>query len=179
MADLTSDSPTYLSSERYVTERFGRRRLIIRATGQPPAALSFDQRMKLGNISITCIYVCNLCLIVCSHEWLCFRKTEGFVDFLQRDFSRDGYFRMCLRGGRSKRGGKRVKAALEDAHQRGSNSTAGARFPIGKWANPPNVTLNKTKNFPDRGPNTMQTPWKKSKPLSNRQLANQARSRHR
>jgi hypothetical protein len=134
--------------------------------------------MKLGNITISCIYVCNLFWIFCTHDSLCFRKTEGVLEVLQRGCPRGSYFRICLRGGRSKRGGKRVKAALEDALQRGSNSTAGARFPIGKWAKSPNATLNKTINFPERGL-TDQTPWKKKKPLSNRQLANQARNRHR
>lgn len=86
---------------------------------------------------------------------------------------------MNLRGGRSKRGGKRVKAALDEAHQRGSNSTAGARYPVGKWAtiakNGTNVTR-QTQNFVHTGERTL---WTKKKPLSNRQLANQARTRHR
>jgi hypothetical protein len=134
--------------------------------------------MKLGNIGLT-LFVCNLCFIVCTHESLCFRKKEEIVEVSKKGFSFNGYFRINLRGGRSKRGGKRVKAALEDALQRGSNSTAGARFPIGKWAQRPNATMNKTTNFPDRGQSREQTPWTKTKPLSNRQLANQARSRHR
>ncbi len=131
--------------------------------------------LKFCSISLTCVFVCNLWFIVCTHESFCLRKTVGQVEVFQREFSR---LRIRLRGGRSKRGGKRVKAALEDALQRGSNSTAGARFPVGKWAKSPNATLNQTK-FPDHGLSAAQTPWKKKKPLSNRQLANEARNRHR
>jgi hypothetical protein len=135
--------------------------------------------MKIGNITLPWIYICNLCWIICTSESFCCRETGGLVEVSQWNFARNDFIRTRLRGGRSKRGGKRVKAALEDALQRGSNSTAGARFPIGKWAKSPNATVNQTKILPESGFRAALTPWKKKKPLSNRQLANQARSKHR
>jgi hypothetical protein len=84
-----------------------------------------------------------------------------------------------LRGGRSKRGGKRVKAALEDAQSRGSNSTAGARYPVGRWASLSRNNTNMTEQTQGFVQSSERSPWTKKKPLSNRQLANQARNRHR
>lgn len=96
-----------------------------------------------------------------------------------------------LRGGRSKRGGRRVKAALEDAQKRGSNSTAAARFPVGKWtrsspilniskaSSEAPILRNSSTDF-QSAPSTLEMyKKKKKKPLSNRQLANKASARHR
>ena len=117
-----------------------------------------------------------------------------------------------LRGGRSKRGGKRVKVALAIARKYGSNSTAGARFPtrfgpaITKWSSPDQNKVLLSPFMPGKvngstGPqffhnasyknlSKVYAPFqtmgrfpvpyvKKKKPLSNRQIANEARNRYR
>ena len=108
------------------------------------------------------------------------RSSKSCKQYSSLDLKKAGtassIFSLKLRGGRSKRGGKRVKAALEEARAHGSNSTAGARFPIGRWANVSRNASSAIRPYTQTGDEFSRT---KKKPLSNRQLANQARSRHR
>jgi hypothetical protein len=61
---------------------------------------------------------------------LCPRERAYSADVLTVAVGPGQPLRICLRGGRSKRGGKRVKAALQAS---GGKSTAAARFPVKEW----------------------------------------------